>query len=97
MRPAQYWRQQKEWQKWLGKTGTVVASTVVRVAAAERAPLVPYSCVLVDFGGERREFMGAGHETFELGEKVRCVLRKIAIPAKHELIPYGIKVSKMRL
>jgi uncharacterized OB-fold protein len=94
MKPAQYWRMNKEWKNWLGKSGTVMASTVVRVYAPSPSVFTPYSYVLVDFGGEKKEFMGAGQEIFEVGEKVVCVLRKVAVPEKHDLIPYGIKVAK---
>lgn len=94
MKPAQYWRQNKEWKKWLGRSGKVVASTIVRVAAPERTSFTPYSYVLVDFGQERHEFMGVGHQVFEIGQEVECVLRKIAVLSQEELIPYGIKVQK---
>jgi uncharacterized OB-fold protein len=95
MKPPQYWRQNKEWKKWIGKKGTVLASTIVRVSAPEQSAFTPYSYVLVDFGNEKREFMGVGHQTFEIGDTVECVLRKIAVLADHELIPYGVKVQKI--
>ncbi len=95
MKPPQYWRQNKDWKNWIGKKGTVIASTIVRVAAPERAAFTPYSYVLVDFKSEKHEFMGTGHEVFKSGDEVICVLRKTAVLEDHELIPYGIKVEKV--
>ena len=94
MKPPQYWRQNKDWKNWIGKRGTVVVSTIVRVAAPERASFTPYSYVLVDFGDVRHEFMGVGHEVFSPGDAVVCVLRKSAVLGNEDLIPYGIKVEK---
>ncbi len=95
MQPAQYWRQNKNWHSWIGRKGTVVVSTLVNTVNPQQAHFKPFSYVLVDFGDERHEFMGAGNEEFLKGDQVICVLRKIATPEAHELIPYGIKVKKI--
>lgn len=95
MQPPQYWRQSKTWQAWIGRKGTVVVSTLVNTVNPQQAQFKPFSYVLVDFGTERHEFMGAGHEEFVKGEEVICVLRKVATPESYELIPYGIKVKKI--
>ncbi len=95
MQPAQYWRQSKDWSTWLGREGTVIGSTQVRVAAPERSALTPYAYVLIDFGSERRSFMGVGHQPLQVGDRVRCVLRKTAVTDKNDLIAYGIRVEKM--
>lgn len=95
MKPAQYWRQNKEWQKWLGKRGTVVAATLVRVSAPEQSAFTPYSYVLVEFSKERHEFMGVGHQVFQTGDEVVCVLRKTAVGGNQDLIHYGIKVERL--
>lgn len=95
IKPAVYWRQNKDWQTWLGRTGKVIVSTTVRVAAPTQERLTPYSYALVDFGNEKHEFMGVGHEVLQSGDMVKCVLRKRGFGAKHELIEYGIKVQKI--
>jgi uncharacterized OB-fold protein len=95
MKPATYWRQNKTWSTWLGKTGTVVASTRVRVAAPNRTQLLPYSYVLVSFEDEKREFMAAGHEKLSVGDEVTCVLRKMSVPDEKGIIEYGIKVKRI--
>lgn len=93
--PVQYWRANKEWAPWLGKRGRVVASTLIRVAEGPFSAWAPYSLVLVEFAhGERREFMGVGHDVCEPGEKVECVLRRLDTTDAREVIPYGLKVQK---
>lgn len=95
MKPAQYWRANKIWHAWLGKQGTVVASTIIHVAGTKQSYLTPYSYVIVDFGEEKKEFMSVSRETLEIGDTVICVLRKTAQTEAHELIEYGIKVTKV--
>jgi uncharacterized OB-fold protein len=95
MHPGKYWRQSKELKKWLGKKGTVIASSVVHVAAPDQSALTPYSYVIIDFGSEKREFMGADHQVFVEGDEVECVLRKMVTLETEGLIPYGVKVKKV--
>jgi uncharacterized OB-fold protein len=95
-KPAGYWRSTDDWKYWLGKQGTVVALTVVHVAPPHLKDFAPYSYVIVEFDGERRECIGADHQEFKVGDKVECVLRKMSVPSKEQLIPYGIKVAKVR-
>lgn len=94
MQAARYWRENKTWKDWIGRKGKVIVSTLVYTVNPQQLQFAPYSYVLVDFGGDRHEFMGAGHEEFSAGDLVVCVLRKLAIPKSHELIPYGIKVKR---
>lgn len=95
-KPAQYWRSTFQWQTWIGRKGKVVASTIIQIAPPELKEMAPYSYVIVDFGDKKMEFMGIGHEQFAEGDEVICVLRKLNIPNEKELIPYGIKVKKVR-
>ncbi len=91
--PAYYWRQNKEWSKWLGKTGVVVSATMIRVSEASRESMTPYSYAIVDFDGEKHEFMGETNVELQIGDKVKCVLRKMAVAEKSGLVEYGIKVK----
>lgn len=95
IRPIEYWRQAKKWHDWVGKTGQVVVSTVIRVAPPELADQTPYSFVLVDFDGQKKELMGVGHDTFQPGDRVKCVLRKLGQPSPDGIVPYGLKVEKL--
>ncbi len=95
MKPAQYWRANKEWSKWIGRKGRVIAATLVHVSSPELASITPYSYVIVDFGKEKHEFMGVDHEVLAIDDEVECVLRKCGTPTAQSLIPYGIKVRKL--
>ncbi|MCD8484379.1 OB-fold domain-containing protein [Candidatus Woesebacteria bacterium] len=90
-----YWRDRREWSRWLGRKGTVVASTLIHVAPPELAYGAPYPYVLVDFGSEKRSFLGTGHTSFLVGEIVECVWRRMGTPDATGIIPYGIKVQRL--
>lgn len=90
----QYWRGRKEWSAWLGRKGTVVASTLIHVGSPAFSDSTPYPYVIVDFGDEQRSFMGVGHEELVPGETVECVWRKLGAVGANEVIEYGIKVQR---
>ena len=87
-----YSRNNREWHRWLGRQGRVVASTMVRAAAPVQQSLAPYSYVLVDFGDEKRSFMGVGQQKLAAGDQVECVWRKLGVASAAGIINYGIKV-----
>ncbi len=95
MKPPYYWRLNKDWSNWIGQRGRVLASTLIRVSSPDCEALLPFSYVVVDFGNDKREMMGADHEVFEIGDEVICVLRKTAVTQDNELIEYGLKVTKV--
>jgi uncharacterized OB-fold protein len=95
MKPAHYARKNKNWQKYLGKKGTVLSSTLIRVTSPELSYLTPYSYVLVDLGNEKKELMGVGNQILKVGDQVECVLRKISTASAESLIEYGIKAQKI--
>jgi uncharacterized OB-fold protein len=95
MKPAQYWRHKKQIKDYLGKLGQVVASTVIRTTSPGLSHMTPYSYVVVDFAGEKKELMGVGNEMLEVGDKVVCVMRKMERGASNQLIDYGLKVKKV--
>ena len=95
MKPAQYWREAKQIKEYLGKTGQVIASTVIRTSSPEFNYIVPYSYLVVDFNGVKKEMMGAGSELLSVGNEVICVMRKIGQSGDKSLIEYGLKVQKI--
>lgn len=95
MKPAPYWRHNKAWSEWLGRQGEVIAVTHMQVAVPELSDWTPLSYALVDFGEERHEFLVAGQDSLHSGDRVECVLRKLAQPDETGVIPYGIKVQKV--
>lgn len=96
MKPAQYWREKQTIKEFLGRTGRVVANTVIRTTAPGLAYLTPYSYVVVDFEGEKREMMGVSGDILKSGDEVVCVMRKTELSEPNQLINYGLKVQKVR-
>lgn len=94
MQITEYWRSHQHWSKYLGKQATVLASSLMTVAAADQAALTPYSYVLVEVEGERLSLMGVVGEEFSVGEQVQLVLRKLKKEAQAEVLIYGLKVAK---
>lgn len=94
MNAPHYWRDSKKWSTWLGRQGVVVASTFIRVPPAGLEELGPYSLVLVEFkNGERAEFLGVSHDSFQPGQAVGCILRRLPSSSAVGVIPYAIKVE----
>ena len=92
---ASYWRQNKNWNNFVGKIGKVVFSTKVKVTSPELQSYLPYCFVIVEMEGERYEFMSEKGVNLERGDEVKFVLRKISESSKASLINYGIKVVKL--
>ena len=95
MKPAQYWREKKKIKEFLGQKGLVIASTVIRTTTPGLSYLAPYSYVVVDFAGEKKEMMGVSGEILENGDEVVCVMRKTELSEPNQLINYGLKVQKV--
>lgn len=96
MNAPRYWRDSKKWSSWLGRRAVVIVSTVIQVPPAGLEELAPYSLVLVEFDhGERAEFLGVTHESFQPGQKVTCVLRRLPPASVAGVIPYVVKVKSV--
>ncbi|MEA2057021.1 MAG: hypothetical protein U9O78_04960 [Patescibacteria group bacterium] len=93
--PAKYWRENKKWPKWVGKIGVVEVSTFVKIASEENSLQQPYSFAVVQFGKEKKEFVGVGHEQFESGDRVEVVLRRKVTKNETNLINYQLKIKKI--
>lgn len=90
---TEYWRANKNWAKYLGKRGKVLAASMMEVAASDQVELLPYAYLLVELDQEKISLMGSAHQKFEIGDEVEIVLRKIKKEAQSEIICYGIKAK----
>lgn len=82
----------------LGREGTVVSWTVVRVPPAGFSNLAPYPVVVVNLaGGERimAQLVDWTEEDLKEGRRVKVVVRRICEPTTEGIIPYGIKVKPL--
>jgi uncharacterized OB-fold protein len=94
--PVKVWRNQKYVKGMIGKTGTIISWTVIRVPPADFGYQAPYPVVLValDDGQSIAAQMvdySAGH--LVIGQKVVTVVRKTIQTQTDAVIPYGIKVK----
>lgn len=103
--PVKIWRNQKKIAGLIGRTGTIVSWTVVRVPPARFSNQAPYPVVLVQLdSGERLMAQmvdppvgEAGWQPKELafGQRVVTLLRRAVEPTTEGIIPYGIKVKPL--
>jgi uncharacterized OB-fold protein len=96
--PVKIWRNQKHIARLLGKTGSIVTWTVVRVPPGDFSEQAPYPVVLVALTtGERIEAQLVDWAPHDLatGRKVRTVIRRVTRPDSDGVIPYGIKVTPL--
>ncbi len=94
--PVKIWRNQKYIAGMLGREGTIVSWTVVRVPPGGFSSLAPYPVVVVDIGGDGRiiaQLVDWTENDLAAGRKVRVVVRRISEPTTEGVIPYGIKVK----
>jgi len=94
--PAEYWRNNIEWSKWIGREGQVVATTMIRVPPSTLQKMAPYTFSLIKFDDECKELMGVDDEILEIGDRVKCVFRRIADTDGRGVIMYGVKVKKVK-
>lgn len=94
-KPAVYWRDRSEVANWLGQQGQVLLVTTIRTSSPELNYLTPYDYAVVDFAGQKKEFMAAAGEKLEVGDKVKLVLRKKFQPDASSLIEYSLKLIKV--
>lgn len=99
--PVKIWRNQKYIASMLGREGTIVSWTVVRVPPCGFLSLAPYPVVVVDLVGGGRITVQLVHPPVGeaswtenlVGIRVRVVVRRISEPTTEGVIPYGIKVK----
>jgi len=94
--PVKIWRNQKYIATMLGREGTIVSWTVIRVPLGGFSSLAPYPVVIVDLvGGERitAQLVDWHEEDLTEGRRVKVVVRRISEPSTEGVIPYGVKVK----
>lgn len=93
--PVKIWRNQKHIQSLLGKEGTIVTWTMIRVPPNNFTSLAPYPIAVVKFAQGNTitaQVVDYDPNTLKIGNNVKVVLRRITDPSIDGVIPYGIKV-----
>jgi uncharacterized OB-fold protein len=94
--PVKVWRNQKYVARMIGKFGTVVTWTMIRVPPADFGYQAPYPVVLVKLeDGESITVQMVDYDKDHLvaGTRVITVVRRTIQSEKDGVIPYGIKVK----
>lgn len=92
--PVKIWRNQKKIASLIGKQGSIVSWTLIRVPPADFANLAPYPVVLIvlDEGGMMMaQLVDFEEKHLMKGQRVATVIRRVAKSSDDGVIPYGIK------
>lgn len=95
--PVKIWRNQKKIASLLGKIGTVVSWTIVRVPPGDFIDQAPYPVVLIrlDDGARVTCQLVDCSEPLLQGQRVVIVIRRVMQPGSDGVIPYGIKAKPL--
>jgi uncharacterized OB-fold protein len=94
--PVKIWRNQKNVANQLGKIGTVLSWTIIRVPPGDFMDQAPYAVVLVDIEGGGRlvaQLVDSDISALRIGQRVQTIIRRVTRPDSDGVIPYGIKVK----
>ncbi|MBI4137077.1 OB-fold domain-containing protein [Candidatus Roizmanbacteria bacterium] len=91
--PVKIWRNQSKIRSLLGKRGTIVSFTTVRVPPAGFEDQAPYSVILVQLDEQCvvGQLVDYDAKHLRIGQAVVAVLRRVKTPGKEGIIPYGVK------
>ncbi len=97
--PVKVWRNQKKTRDLVGKKGTVISWTVVRVPPAGFSDQAPYIVALVKFGTGKHSMIQlvdvSDVSLLTVGFPVKTVIRRVTSPSHEGIIPYGIKATPL--
>ena len=82
----------------IGKTGKIVAFTLIRVPPANFSYQAPYPVVIVELDDGGRipaQLVDYSEDHLKIGQKVVTVVRKTVQSETDGVIPYGIKVKPL--
>ncbi len=91
--PVKLWRNQKNIRELVGRVGTIVSLTYIRVPPAKFADQAPYIVGLINFGKFNYigQIVDTDHNLVKIGQQVVTVARRVRQPDPEGVIPYGIK------
>jgi uncharacterized OB-fold protein len=92
--PVKIWRNQKKVASLIGKRGTIVSWTLIRVPPADFSSLAPYPVALIVFdggGSMMAQVVDIEMKCLKKGQRVATVVRRVTKASDDGVIPYGIK------
>ena len=96
--PVKIWRNQKNVSNMLGKRGSIVSWTVIRVPPGDFMDQAPYVVTLVELDGGGRieaQLVDVDITSVTAGARVQTIIRRVTSPDGDGVIPYGIKVKRI--
>ena len=96
--PVKIWRNQKNISSMLGKRGSILSWTVIRVPPADFMDQAPYVVALIDLDGGGRieaQLVDVDASSVVAGQRVQTIIRRVTRPDHDGVIPYGIKVKQI--
>ncbi len=94
--PVKIWRNQKKISIKVGKIGTIVSWTYIRVPPADFGDQAPYPVVIVELEDHIRmtaQLVDWEQKHLAIGQNVVTIIRRVIQPNADGVIPYGIKVK----
>lgn len=91
--PVKIWRNQKKIKTLLGKEGSIISFTIIRVPPAGFEDQAPYAVAVIKIGKEHQvgQLVDIDVDLIKIGQKVVSVLRRVRSPEGDGVIPYGVK------
>jgi len=96
MSPVKIWRNQKHFVKLIGKTGSIISWTMIRVPPDGFSQQAPYPLAVVRLDGGVQitaQIVDWEEKELKTNQKVTTVIRRTIDAAADGVIPYGIKVK----
>lgn len=96
--PVKIWRNQKNTAALVGKTGTILSWTIVRVPPGDFIDQAPYPVALLELEDGKRivcQLVDYDEEHLLFGQKAITVIRRVTHPDPDGVIPYGIKAKPL--
>ncbi len=96
--PVKIWRNQKNIAALVGKTGTIISWTIVRVPPGDFTDQAPYPVVLIEMeDGKHVTCQMVDYDVSDLsvGQRVITIVRRVTHPDADGVIPYGIKAKPL--
>jgi uncharacterized OB-fold protein len=96
--PARVWRRHKTLHSYLGRKGTILSATIIRVSPEGFIDQAPYVVVLVKFS--EKEIMTGQLVDIHIdnlscedliGRRVETIIRRVQKPVPEGVIQYGVK------
>lgn len=97
--PVKVWRNQQKISDMLGKTGTLITWTLVRIPPDGFADQAPYVVGVVECGGGKKlpvQLVDCDPASLKKGMTIRLIIRRVREADPDGIIPYGLKGTPVR-